>query len=156
MIKDPETGITYKSLAKLCEARGISKHAVHRAYYAQGRTLKEALEFMREREERYTDPYTGKKYRNLIDIIRLHSEVSASSVRRNLKKGMSLAMAMKKNLTVCIDPMGNTFPSFNAMARAWGCIPCNVRARLKGGHSLEVALNPKPLARRRHGNQRIS
>ena len=145
MIKDPETGVIYHTLKDFCKFKGINYGAFYRAKYVKGFSVEEALNYVRDAYSRWEDPYTGKKYKHLSSIIRLHSEVSAPVVRRRLQQGMDLITAMKDLRPIYKDHLGNTFPSLNAMAKFHGIDPNKVRRRLNTGYPINVALSPDNL-----------
>lgn len=145
MIKDPETGMIYHTLKDFCKFKGISYGAFFRAKYAKGLSVEDALNYVRESYSRWEDPYTGKKYKYLSSIIRLHSEVSAPVVRRRLQQGMDLITAMKDLRPIYKDHLGNTFPSLNAMAKFHNLDPKKVRRRLNTGYPINIALSQTDL-----------
>lgn len=141
MIKDPESGIVYHTLKDFCKFKGINYGSFYRARYVKGLSVEEALKFVRNLYSRYEDPYTGKKYRYLSEIIRLHAEVSAPVVRKRVQQGMDLATAMRDLKPIYKDHLGNTFPSLSAMAKYHNLDPNKVRRRIDAGYPIEVALS---------------
>ena len=155
MIKDPETGIVYHSIKAFCKFKKIPYGTFWRAKYIKGYNVLEALNYTREVNNKYEDPYTGKKYRYLNEILRLHSEVSFPEVRRRLKKGMDLITAMKDIKPVFKDHLGNTFPSLISMAKFHKVNPNTLKGRLNAGYPIEIALSPMKLPRKRSERQEI-
>lgn len=145
MIKDPETGMVYHTLKDFCKFKGINFGSYYRARYVKGLSVEKALKYVRNLYSKWEDPYTGKKYKYLSEIIKLHSEVSAPVVRKRVQQGMDLATAMKDLRPVYKDHLGNTFPSLNAMAKFHGIDPNKVRRRLNAGYPINVALSPDNL-----------
>lgn len=145
MIKDPETGMVYHTLKDFCKFKGINFGSFFRARYVKKLSVEEALEYVRNLYSRWEDPYTGKKYKYLSEIIKLHSEVSAPIVRKRIQQGIDLATAMKDLKPIYKDHLGNTFPSLNAMAKFHGIDPNKVRRRLNVGYPINVALSPDNL-----------
>lgn len=145
MIKDPETGMVYHTLKDFCKFKGINFGSYYRARYVKGLSIEKALEYVRNLYSKWEDPYTGKKYKYLSEIIKLHSEVSAPVVRKRIQQGMDLATAMKDLKPLYKDHLGNTFPSLNAMAKFHGIDPNKVRRRLNAGYPINVALSPDNL-----------
>lgn len=145
MIKDPESGIVYHTLKDFCKFKGINFGSYYRARYVKGLSVEEALKYVRNLYSKWEDPYTGKKYKYLSEIIKLHSEVSAPVVRKRVQQGMDLATAMKDLKPLYKDHLGNTFPSLNAMAKFHNIDPNKVRRRLNAGYPINVALSPDNL-----------
>lgn len=145
MIKDPETGVIYHTLKDFCKFKGINFGSFYRARYVKNLSMEDALKFVRNLYSRWEDPYTGKKYKYLSEIIRLHSEVSAPVVRKRIQQGMDLATAMKDLKPLYKDHLGNTFPSLSAMAKFHNIDPNKVRRRLNAGYPINVALSPDNL-----------
>lgn len=145
MIKDPETGMIYHTIKDFCKFKGINFGSFFRARYVKKLSVEEALEYVRNLYSRWEDPYTGKKYKYLSEIIKLHSEVSAPIVRKRIQQGIDLATAMKDLKPIYKDHLGNTFPSLNAMAKFHGIDPNKVRRRLNVGYPINVALSPDNL-----------
>lgn len=145
MIKDPETGMVYHTLKDFCKFKGINFGSFYRARYVKNLSVKDALEYVRNLYSRWEDPYTGKKYKYLSEIIKLHSEVSAPIVRKRIQQGIDLATAMKDLKPIYKDHLGNVFPSLSAMAKFHGIDPNKVRRRLNAGYPINVALSPDNL-----------
>lgn len=145
MIKDPETGMVYHTLKDFCKFKGINFGSFFRARYVKGLSVEKALKYVRNLYSRWEDPYTGKKYKYLSEIIKLHSEVSAPIVRKRIQQGIDLATAMKDLKPIYKDHLGNTFPSLNAMAKFHNIDPNKVRRRLNAGYPINVALSPDNL-----------
>lgn len=141
MIKDPETGMIYHTLKEFCKFKGVNYGSFYRARYVKHLSVEEALKYVRALHARYEDPYTGKKYKYLSNIIKLHSEVSAPIVRKRLHEGMDLVTAMRDLKPIYKDHLGNTFPSLNAMAKYHNLDPNKVRRRIEAGYPIEVALS---------------
>lgn len=141
MIKDPETGMVYHTIKDFCKFKGINFGSYYRARYVKGLSIEEALKYVRSLYSRWEDPYTGKKYKYLSDIIKLHSEVSAPIVRKRIQQGLDLATAMKDLKPIYKDHLGNTFPSLNAMGKFHGIDPNKIRRRLNAGYPIHVALS---------------
>ena len=147
MIKDPETGVIYHSIKLFCKFKNIPYGTFWRARYIKGYSIEESLKYIRGLNK-HVDPYTGKKYRYLNDILRLHSEVSFAEVRRRLNKGMDLITAMKDMKPVFKDHLGNTFPSLISMARFHKVNLNTMKNRLSLGYDIKTALSPTKLPRK--------
>ena len=146
-------GKEYKSITALAKAYGCNYDIVRRRL-KKGFSVEDAIsksKFANKREvEKFVGP-DGKEFKSLRALTKAY-EYNYDTVRRRLKKGISLEDALSKERISrkptdkkFIAPDGKEYGSIKALAKAYGCNYDTVQRRLKKGFSVEDAISKSKL-----------
>ena len=134
-------GIKYNSLLELAEAYGIKANTL-RERLRRGIPIDKAVAgkgCLRSVE------YGGKTYVSLSDLSE-SLNISYLNLLRRINNGLSVDVSVKECLEISrgerkkIEFRGEWYPSYSALAKAWGISKQILSLRLKNGWTLEEAV----------------
>lgn len=146
-------GNHFSSVSEMMRAYNIPSRVIYQRIQKLGWSLEKTL----TTPVRGMKPlvYKGRTYRSTRELC-LTIGVDNHTLDRRVAMGFTLEEAVElgrthMNWTRSIDHLGNEYPSFKAMCRAYGKHPDTVNFRLDRGYSLELALTSKQLRKKKRG-----
>ncbi|MBQ9302341.1 hypothetical protein [Butyrivibrio sp.] len=144
-------GKQYDSVTALATAYGIKTRTFEDRLW-RGWSLEKALTAATDQYSCYD--HKGKRYDSIKAMAKAYN-IPDKVLSTRLHKGWSIEQALLTSLLraggaiqSCLDPYGNTYSSFAAMARAYNIHPKTLKFRLKQGLTLkEALLIPSPHAK---------
>lgn len=144
-------GNRYSSVKEMVLAYGIYPTClIYKRLNEMGWSLEKALTTPIRSMKKIT--YKGKTYRSARQLS-FAVGIDTHTLERRLARGFTLEEAVEMGCghsewTISVDHLGNKYPSFKAMCRAYNKHPDTVNLRLNKGWSLELALTAKRLRRK--------
>lgn len=144
-------GNRYSSVKEMVLAYGIYPTClIYKRLKDMGWSLEKALTTPIRSMKKIT--YKGKTYRSARQLS-FAVGIDTHTLERRVARGFTLEEAVEIGVghpewTVSVDHLGNKYPSFKAMCKAYKKSPNTVNLRLNNGWSLELALTAKQLRRK--------